>query len=304
MKKYLFFRICIVAILIFSTGALMAQDMKTFTWDSYKTKFSVPSDFRITSSTGDKWSGTNDDITLSIFPRTGENLSHTGMQDAVYNWAVSSGVKEIGDVTELDEQKINGYWGYMYEGTLDGFPVATMLIVDPDYPDISLYIWISYRSGLENTVIDMLTSFTPSEVAANSMKDFTWDTYKTKFSVPSDFRVTSSTGDKWSGTNDDITLSIYPRTGENLSHEGMKDAVYNWAVSSNVKDIGTVTELDEQKLNGYWGYMYEGELDGFPVATMLIVDPDYPNIGLYIWISYRTGLEDTAIDMLMSFTPN
>jgi hypothetical protein len=162
MKKQLFFRICMVAALIFSTSALMAQSMKTFTWDPYKTKFSVPSDFRVTTSSGDEWSGTNGDITLSIFPRNGENLSAEGMIDADYNWAVSSGVKEIGDVTVLDADKLNGYWGVMYEGVLDGFPVATMLIVDPDYPDISLYIWVSYRTGLEDSVIEMLMSFTPN----------------------------------------------------------------------------------------------------------------------------------------------
>ena len=135
------------------------------------------------------------------------------------------------------------------------------------------------------------------------MKSFTWDTYKTKFKVPQDFVVDESTGNKWTGHNSNITLSIYPRKGENLSRTGMRDAVRTWAIDNGVKDIGAPTELDETKLNGYWGVMYEGYVDGFPVATMLIVDPDYPDISIYIWVSYREGWEDTVIDVLMSFTP-
>ena len=149
------------SILLLTATALMAQT-QTYTWEPYKTKFTVPSNFTIKESTGDKWSGTNGDITLTIFPRKDENLSWEGMQKACYNWAVDAGVKNIGTLTELDEEKLNGYWGVMYEGDKDGFPVATMLIVDPDYTEISLYIWVSYREGKEDAVIDILMSFTPN----------------------------------------------------------------------------------------------------------------------------------------------
>lgn len=152
----------IIAVLMFSAGTLLAQDMKSFTWDSYKTKFSVPSDFRVTEATGTYWSGTNDAITLSIYPRKDENLSHDQMKAYVYKWAADNGVTDIGDATELDSDKLNGYWGVMYEGTSAGFPVATMLIVDPDFPEITMYIWISYTTGYEDTVLNMLMSFTPN----------------------------------------------------------------------------------------------------------------------------------------------
>jgi hypothetical protein len=162
MKKQKIFSAILIAFLMFSAGALLAQDMKSFTWDTYKTKFSVPSDFRVTESSGTYWSGTNDLITLSIYPKKDENLTQLQMDDAVYNWAVSNGVKDIGTATDLDAAKLNGYWGVMYEGVINGFPVATMLIVDPDYPEISLYIWVAYTSGYEDTVTSMLMSFTPN----------------------------------------------------------------------------------------------------------------------------------------------
>jgi hypothetical protein len=162
MKKQGLLKLLMLACIMLSTTALMAQTMKDYTWDTYKTKFSVPKDFRITASTGDKWSGTNDDITLSIYPRKDETLSHREMQTSLHQWAVDNNVKNIGDVVELSEEKLNGYWGYLYEGDVDGFPVGTMLIVDPDYPNISIYIWVSYREDLSDTVIKMLMSFTPS----------------------------------------------------------------------------------------------------------------------------------------------
>ena len=161
MKRAFVFVLLLTTALAFSSQILMAQEMKAFTWDPYKTKFSVPENFRVTNSTGGYWSGTNDDITMSIYPRKDENLTQRQMRNSVYNWAAENKVKDIGDATELDADKLNGYWGVLYEGTIDGFPVGTMLIVDPDYPDISLYIWVSYREGFDDTVIKILMSFTP-----------------------------------------------------------------------------------------------------------------------------------------------
>lgn len=162
MKKSLLLKTLILTFLMIGGGRLLAQDMTDYTWTDYKTKFSVPSNFKLTENSGTRWSGSNGDITMTLYPRKGENLSYADMQKNLYSWAVDAGVKDIGTLTELDEEKLNGYWGMMYEGNASGFPVATMLIVDPDYPDISIYIWVSYREGFEDTVINMLMSFTPN----------------------------------------------------------------------------------------------------------------------------------------------
>jgi hypothetical protein len=142
--------------------------------------------------------------------------------------------------------------------------------------------------------------------AFGQMKTFTWDTYKTKFKVPDDFVVAESTAEKWIGNNSNssINLSIYPRKDENLSHREMDKAIHQWAVDNGVKNIGEMIELDETKINGYWGVLYEGDKDGNNVGTMLIVDPDYPNISFYIWVSYSDSNTDTVLEMLKSFTPN
>jgi hypothetical protein len=162
MKKATLLKALFVVFLMISFSSAYAQDWRTFTWEPYKTKFKVPGDFSVTTSSGEEWSGTNRKITMDIYPRKNENLSRTEMKNNLYSWAADNGVKNIGDVTVLDEEKLNGYWGYMYEGNKGEFPVAVMMLVDPDYPDISLYIWVSYKEGYEDTVIEMLMSFTPN----------------------------------------------------------------------------------------------------------------------------------------------
>ncbi len=163
MKKQFKLSVLLVFVtMFFLSGTHVFGQMKTFTWDTYKTKFKVPSDFEVDESTGEKWIGHNRNINLSIYPRKDETLSHREMTKAVYDWAVDNGVKNIGDVVELDEEKLNGYWGVLYEGDKDGFSIGTMLIVDPDYPNISIYIWVSYREAYTDTVLEMLKSFTPN----------------------------------------------------------------------------------------------------------------------------------------------
>lgn len=148
-----------VTLLFVSAGT--AQDNKTYTWEAYKTKWEVPSDFRILESSGTKWSGTNDKITLSIYPRKDENLSETDMKDAIIKWARSNEIEDKGEVIDLDEEKMNGYWGVLIEGTKSGYPVGLLLLVDPDYPEISLYVWISYDEETLDRALEILMSFRP-----------------------------------------------------------------------------------------------------------------------------------------------
>lgn len=160
---------------------------------------------------------------------------------------------------------------------------------------------INFTRGFLLLFVTLL--FVSSGKAQDEKKTYTWEAFKTKWEVPSDFRILESNGTKWSGTNDKITMSIYPRKDENLSEEGMKDAIISWARSNEIEDRGEVITLDEEKLNGYWGVLIEGTKSGFPVGQLLLVDPDYPEISLYVWISYDENYVDTAIEILMSFTP-
>jgi hypothetical protein len=152
------------SILIFSfvmTGIMaVSQSMVSYTWDTYKMKFEIPENFVEKANSSEKFEASNDDINLTIYPRKGENLTAEGMIDALAGWV---SVSKIENLTEMDliSDQLNGYWGIFQEGTKNGWPVFLMLIVDPDFPDISFYVWVSYRAGTEDTAVKMLTSFKP-----------------------------------------------------------------------------------------------------------------------------------------------
>lgn len=132
--------------------------------------------------------------------------------------------------------------------------------------------------------------------------EYTWDTYKMKFSVPSSFTVDQNDAKVFDAGNSDMHLSIYPRKGENLSAEGMITSLDSWVTDNNVTGKSEMNVITTE-LNGYWGVYQEGTANGWPVFLALLVDPDYPDISLYVWISYRQANLDAAVDMLMSFKP-
>ena len=56
---------------------------------------------------------------------------------------------------------LNDYWGCAIDGSKNGFFASILLLVDPNSPDISFYIWISYAREYYHDVIAILRSFTP-----------------------------------------------------------------------------------------------------------------------------------------------
>lgn len=133
------------------------------------------------------------------------------------------------------------------------------------------------------------------------MTEWTWSTYKVKFNAPKNMKVTQNDAKAFIGSTGNVTLSIYPRKGENLSYDGMQTSLTNWAKSNALVDYHAPEYIDD--LNGYWGVYLEGYKNNFPVFQMLAIDPDYPDISLYIWISYAESDIDIAEQILMSFTP-
>lgn len=153
--------ILLLAILALSFNFLYAQSLKGWTWADYKMKFQAPNDFNIKESSGTIFSAGNDHLMLTIYPKKGENLTYTSMKDALQKWARSNNVdwnsKDLGYMSNL-----NRYWGYYIDGTgSNGLPTSLLLLVDPDYPEYSFYVWLQYQSGYLDTAVDILKSFKP-----------------------------------------------------------------------------------------------------------------------------------------------
>jgi len=159
--KFLF-----AAVLVMAFGVLKAQSLESWTWDSYKMKFKAPDNMRVEENDAGSFQATNDKITMDIYPRKGENLTYDGMKNAIINWASQTGLRyetynSSGDVQPIYLDDLNGYWGCAIDGKKQGFPASMLLLEDPDYPEISFYIWISYSDEYYHDAITIIKSFEP-----------------------------------------------------------------------------------------------------------------------------------------------
>jgi hypothetical protein len=161
MKTKRIFPVIVFVLFLTALGSttIIAQNLKQWTWSEYSTKFKAPSDLEITLNDASGFSGTNSDIALSIYPMMDEDLSYSEMESELRTWVKENGVRSTQGTEYLDD--LSGYWGCFIEGTKDGFPVFAMLVIDPDFPEISLYVWLSYRESYEDVALDILLSFKP-----------------------------------------------------------------------------------------------------------------------------------------------
>ena len=143
---------------------------------------------------------------------------------------------------------------------------------------------------------------------AQSLQSWTWDTYKMKFKAPDNMVVKKSDATVYEATNNSITMDIYPLTGQNLTYDGMKSAITKWADQSSLSykpynSNGAKQPIYLENINGYWGCAIDGTKEGFSTSVLLLVNPDYPDVNFYVWISYASEYYHDAIAILKSFTP-
>ena len=163
MKRRYYF---LAVLLLLSANMLKAQSLESWTWDTYKMKFKAPDNMRVDENDANSFQASNDKITLDIYPRKGENLTYDGMKSAIIRWAGQTGLRYAdynsdGDAQPIYLDNINGYWGCAIDGKKQGFPASMLLLVDPDFPDISFYIWISYSDEYYHDAVTILKSFKP-----------------------------------------------------------------------------------------------------------------------------------------------
>jgi hypothetical protein len=145
-------------------------------------------------------------------------------------------------------------------------------------------------------------------VNAQSLQSWTWDYYKMKFKAPDNMVVQKSDATVYEASNKSITMDIYPLTGQNLTYDGMKNAIINWAGKSSLSYKTYNSSGDKQpiyldNINGYWGCAIDGTKEGFSASALLLVNPAYPDTNFYVWVSYAPEYYHDAVAILKSFTP-
>lgn len=153
--------------------------------------------------------------------------------------------------------------------------------------------------ALKITFLFLLCCNTHSQI----MKNYTWKSYHVKFQIPSTFNIVQNDASGFIAGDDDVNLNILPIVGETMTQKKMKKSLADWASSNDVYDYKDINELEN--LNGYWGEYIDGRLksNDQSVTLLVIVHPDHPATMLKVWISYRDKAFDTALNLLMSFTP-
>jgi hypothetical protein len=157
MRLRIFLSILLLAI----TSFPFAQTLQTWNWESYKMKFKAPDNMVIQQNDYTGYQATNNNITLDIYPRNGENLTYDGMKNAITNWANQVSLSYDSRKEPIYLSDINRYWGCAIDGTKAGYSATALLLVNPDHPEISYYIWISYAPEYYHDALAILNSFEP-----------------------------------------------------------------------------------------------------------------------------------------------
>ncbi len=154
----------LLSILLLSICSILsAQTLKPWTWDYYNMTFQAPDNMMVKENNANKFEASNISIAMDIYPRIGENLTYDGMKNAIINWAYQTSLYYNSDNQPIYLANINRYWGCAIDGTHQGFPASILLLVDPDFPDISFYIWISYKTEYYHDAVAILKSFRPKQ---------------------------------------------------------------------------------------------------------------------------------------------
>lgn len=303
------------------------SNMLKWHWDLYNIEFAVPSDFKVIKNDNSGFAAGNTHVNLTIYPQANPGNNIDAMNVALEKWATSAKLSYSTKAQEMSV-KLNGFTACFLDGTApNGLPTTVMFLSNPNDPATGYYVWLQYHQEYSFQVVEIMGAMAPhkkgssgsssgnsgssgnvsgsgnSSSGNSGMTTWTWDIYKVKYEAPSDFKVISSSKDGFSAGNQRINLSIYPDHSKTHDRLDMAMSLEKWAGDNKLSYDGFAQELED--LNRYWGYYIDGTApNGLPTTVLLLTDPDYPEIGLYVWLQYKSEYLEEAIKIARSFMPN
>ena len=145
-------------------------------------------------------------------------------------------------------------------------------------------------------------------INAQSLKSWVWDTYKIKFQAPDNLVLKKNDATIFEAGNNYMYLDIYPNKGNQMTYDGMRSSLIQWASTTGIQyqavnSSGQSQPIYLSNLNGFWGCAIDGAKDNLPATILLIVNPNDPTLSFYIWINYQQSYYHDAVAVLKSFTP-
>jgi len=124
-----------------------------------------------------------------------------------------------------------------------------------------------------------------------------WDAHGIGFSCPATFKVDSNDGEEFSASNDNIFLSITPFQDENLTEEGLAQALVAMAEELGYDKVDKVASTE---LHDFTGFYVLGTKDGVHALLMALMDTE-SSTNLLVSIVYPDKGEREALKIANSF---
>jgi hypothetical protein len=144
-----------------TTTNTTTPELKAWDWKDYNLKFKAPTNFKVTRSDGEAFIAENGDINLSIYPKKGEKLTRTSMESYLLTWAKDNKVTNYDKANYVEN--FRGFHCYYVDGKVGDYPTSLMVMVNPNTPEVTIYVWLSYASSEYNTAVEIIKSFQPFE---------------------------------------------------------------------------------------------------------------------------------------------
>lgn len=150
-----------LSLILFCTVSLFATaQLKTWNWAEYKMQFKTPASFKVHQNNSEKFSAGNSNLYLTIYPKKGSKMLYDDMKSTLRDWSRKNDLTYKKDVQYMSN--LNGYWGVFIDGVASsGLPTSLLLLVDPDFPTISFYVWLQYQEAYLEAAVNILKSFVP-----------------------------------------------------------------------------------------------------------------------------------------------
>ncbi len=153
MKKILL--ISTLILLFTFSKPVLAQDLKTWKWDTYGINFGVPNDFQVDTNIGDEFSGFAIGLSLTIFPWKDAEISTEHLAEATVELAKEM---EYSEITNADNVQLNGFEGVYVQGVKDGVNALILSLLDPE-SDNNFYVVITFEDTYEEDAMAIVKSF-------------------------------------------------------------------------------------------------------------------------------------------------
>lgn len=130
--------------------------------------------------------------------------------------------------------------------------------------------------------------------------DFEWSQHNIVFTLASDFKVLTNTGDEFTAKGDGMDFGIFPFSDNTIDASDIATYTVEVAKTLNLEEVD---DADVLELNGLEGAFVEGYKEGNRVVMLGFIDPESDTnfFAVIVFDDNDTVAEDEAVRIITSF---